>query len=253
MALVTDIPTRDGKDGAAQLALLRVYLKDTDNSKYQFPDALLIPQLVAKDRVLVWRELTGYGSKAVPWSYDPMALGVPVNRIRAVTGDTVEATLKYTDYELLRLLNIIPLRYVVSMIKAVEANGKTFPEDPNDPLHILRKYLMDETGTKYTDIQLINMIIKSGLDPFAVVLAVMDKSMGSNSSSKVITTGTNLASLDGISFSSPSEEIKQSKAHRDVVSENSLTSVYNKEPIYATYIDNVNVAAVAWEVEWYAL
>ncbi len=250
---VNDIPSRDSQDGATQLALLHAYLKDRDSANYKFPDTLLIPLLVEKDKVSVWRDLTGYGTTSVAWSYDPLKLNTPVNRIRAVTGDTVEATLKYTDHDLLRLLEVIPLRYVVSIIKAKEAAGKTFPSDPNDPLHILRKYLEDETGVKYTDVQLIDMLIASGMNPFGVITDAMDKAIGSSSSSTVTKTGTNLASIDGITFDSPLKEVKQSKYGRDFVAEQAMRSVYARDPVYGMYVDGVNIAATDWETRWYAL
>lgn len=253
MATVNDIPSREGNDGTKQLALLRAYLKDSEVGKHKYPDTLLVPLLVAKDAVQSWRDLTGSGAKSVPWSYDPIKLTLPVNRIRAVTGDTIELTLKYTDYELLKLLEVIPLRYIVSLIKAKEANGKTFPSDTNDPIHILRKYLEDEAGKKYTDAQLADMVFTSGLDPFAVVVEIMKKAIGASSASTVVKTGTNLASLDGISFSNPMSETRQSQYNKDVVLQHSFQSVYVRDPVYGAFMDGKNIAVTDWETEWYAL
>jgi len=253
MSTVSDIPVRDGQDGTTQLSLLRLYLKDSVNSPYKFPDVLLIPLLVSKDRVSVWRDLTGYGVTAIPWSYDVSKIALPLNRIRVLIEDTIEDSMKYTDFELLRLLNILPLRYVVTLILAKTANTSTLPTDPDDPIHILRKYLQDEDLIKYTDSELVDLIVKSGLDPFGVVMAIVDKTLSMNSSEKVLTTGTNLASLDGISFSTPSEELKLAAEHRASIQEHLISSAYFKDPIYATYVAGVRSPESDWEVEWNAI
>lgn len=254
MATAADVPSRDGKDGAAQLALLRAYLKDRDAGSYKYTDSLLYDILVTAAPVTAWRNLIGAGATAVPFSFDISKLNLPVNRIRAVTEDTTELTLKYTDAELLKLLEAIPLRYVVSLIKAKEADGKTFPTDPDNPLHIMRKYLEDETGAKYTDGQLADLILTTGLNPFQIVMDIMDKAIGSSVHSHVVnTSGTSLAAIDGISFNSPKTEVTESKSSRDIVSEHLTYSIYSRDPVFGFWSAGVNVAAVEWEGEWYAL
>ena len=254
MATAADVPSRDGKDGAAQLALLRAYLKDRQAGSYKYTDSLLYGILVNYSPVNAWRNLKGAGATAVPFSFDISKLNLPVNRIRAVTEDTTELTLKYTDAELLKLLEAIPLRYIVSLVKAKEANGKTFPSDPDNPLHIMRKYLQDETGAKYTDTQLVDLIFSTGQNPFQIVMDIMDKAIGSSVHSHVVnTSGTALAALDGISFNSPKTEITESKSSRDIVSEHLTYSIYSREPVFGFFQAGKNLAAVEWEAEWYAL
>ncbi|QYW06124.1 virion-associated protein [Shewanella phage vB_SspS_KASIA] len=254
MPLITDIPERDGLDGAAQLALLRSYLKDLV-VPYKFPDTLLIPLLVVDTRVTVWRNITGEAVTALPWTYDPLTIQDPITRIRVLTGDTNEGSLSYTDAELWRMLDVIPLRYVVIMINAKVAGLNTYPADKNNPITIMRDYLEDVTviTPKYTDAQLVDMIIDSGFSPHGLVLTILENNIAIDSSSQLLSSGGELASLDGITFSSPSEALTQKNLNKGSVSTAYMNSPYWKEDVAAWYVDGVNVTERDWEVRWYAI
>jgi len=254
MPLITDIPERDGLDGAAQLALLRSYLKDSD-TPYDFTDELLISLLVISDRVTVWRNIVGEGLTSIPWSYDPLLIQEPITRLRLHTGDTEELLLKYTDAELWRMLDVIPLRYVVSMLNAKEAGLSTYPSDRSNPITIVRDYLDDTdlTAPKYTDPQIVDMIIANEQGPYGLVINIIDDNLSVSSSGKLLTAGGELASLDGISFSSPSEALSQKDLDRGMIVSAYMHSVYWKEDVSAWYVDGVNVTQRDWEVRWYAI
>lgn len=254
MPLITDIPERDGLDGAAQLALLRSYLKDLV-VPYKFPDTLLIPLLVFDTRVTVWRNITGEAVTALPWTYDPLIIQDPITRIRVLTGDINEGSLLYTDAELWRMLDVIPLRYVVIMINAKIAGLNTYPSDKNNPITIMRDYLEDVNVIvpKYTDVQLVDMIIDSGLSPHGLVLIILENNIAIDSSSQLLSSGGELASLDGITFSSPSEALTQKNLNKGSVSTAYMNSPYWKEDVAAWYVDGVNVTERDWEVRWYAI
>lgn len=258
MATVNDIPERGGVSGQDQLALLRAYLKDSDPNNYKFPDDLLIPLLVQNDAVTVWQDITGYGKYAVPWSYDPLNISTPVNRIRVMTGDTVKLTLRYTDYDLDKYLAVIPLRYVISAIKAKEAGGSTYPSDPFDPIRIVRDYLEDKDGTKYTDTVIVDNLFNSGLDPYAFVVEVMKSESGKNAVSSSTSAGgdINLATLDGISFTSKSstEEIEDSEKSQEAILRYGASTLYGRaSDYYGFWLEGENLAKIDWEQEWYAL
>lgn len=253
MPLITDIPERDGLDGAAQLALLRSYLKDSV-VPYVFPDDLLIPLLVNDDRVIVWRNITGEPDDSIPWSYDPLLIQDPITRIRVLTTDVVELSLKYTDAELLDMLEVIPLRYVISMLNAREADSTTYPADKNNPITVLRDLLLDTdiTAAKYTDKELIDALIESGLDPYGYALTVFDKEI-SNNTAGGITTPNSFVSIDGISFgSSIDSEMSKASARMDIISAFS-SSAYWKEDTFTWYVDQEEPYKRSWEVKWYAL
>lgn len=254
MPLVTDIPERDGLDGATQLALLRSYLKDLE-TPYLFTDDLLITLLVSNERVTVWRNITGEAATSIPWSYDPTSIQEPINRVRLLTGDTVEASLRYTDAELWRLLDVIPLRYVVLMLNAEQAGGNTLPEDRENPITILRLYLGDDdvTSVTHTDAELVQLLITSGKSPYGYIFGNVDATNGIKSSLELSSTGGELASLDGISFSSPSESMSQKESQKDDIASAYLNSPYWKEDISAWYVDGINMTERDWEVRWYAI
>lgn len=258
MATVNDIPVRGGVSGQDQLALLRAYLKDSDSNNYKYPDTLLIPLLVKKDAVTVWQDITGAPKDAVPWSFDPLKISSPVNRIRIMINDTVEFSLRYTDYELLKYLNVIPLRYVISLIKAKEADKTTYPSDVNDPIRIVRDLLDDKDGKKYTDKQIADLLLESGLDPYSFVVEVMKKSGAESAATSSIATGgsTHLATLDGISFTSKSasEEVSERQNSQEIILGLGANSIYGKgSQYYGFWMNGVNLVDVDWEAEWYAL
>lgn len=254
MPLITDIPERDGLDGAAQLALLRSYLKDLV-VPYKFPDTLLVPLLVVDTRVTVWRNVTGESVTAVPWTYDPLTIQDPITRIRVLTGDVDEGELLYTDAELWRMLDAMPLRYVVSMINAKIAGLSTYPSDKNNPITVMRDYLGDTSIStpKYTDAQLVDMIIESESSPYGLVITILENNVAIDSSSQLLSSGGELASLDGITFSSPSEALTQKNLNKGSVVTSYMNSPYWKEDVAAWYVDGVNVTGRDWEVRWYAI
>jgi hypothetical protein len=254
MPLITDIPERDGLDGAAQFALLRSYLKDLV-VPYKFPDTLLIPLLVVDTRVTVWRNVTGEPVTDVPWTYNPLNIQDPITRIRVLTGDVDEGELIYTDAELWRMLDVIPLRYVVSMINAKIAGLSTCPSDNNNPITIMRDYLDDTdiSTPKYTDAQLVDMIVESKSSPYGLVIAILENNVAIDSSSQLLSSGGELASLDGITFSSPSEALTQKTINKESISTAYMNSPYWKEDVAAWYVDGVNVTEREWGVRWYAI
>lgn len=254
MPLITDIPDRDGLDGAAQLALLRSYLKDLV-VPYKFADDLLIALLVENDRVIVWRDITGESVTSIPWSYDPLMVREPITRVRILTGDTNEASLLYTDAELWRMLDVIPLKYVASMINAEQAGLSTYPSDKYNPITIMRDYLGDTNvdSPRYTDSQLVEIIISSRVNPYGAVLNILNGEVAITSSEQLSSTGGELASLDGISFSSPSDALSQKENSRDEIKNAYLSSPYWKEDVAAWYVDGLIIGERDWEVRWYGI
>lgn len=248
-----DIPVRDSQDPSTQLKLLRAYLKDSDSSAYTWSDDYLIQLLESYDKVTAWRGVTGAGPEAIPWSYDAKAPFEPINRLRLVIGDTTEDSLTYTDDDLLKLLQVMPLRYVASLIKAKVADGKTFPKDPQDPIHIVRKYLDDEAGVTYTDVQIVELLFAANKNPYDLVVELLDSQIGSAASSSTASTGSGLASLDGITFSKPEDTRDQDIQNRDLIVEQGLKSVYARDPVYGVYESGVNTVKTDWEVRWYGL
>jgi hypothetical protein len=254
MPIITDIPERDGLDGAAQLALLRSYLKDLV-TPYKFSDDILIPLLVSSERVTVWRNIVGEAPTAIPWSYDPLNIQDPVTRVRLLTLDTDEGALKYTDAEILELLVVNPLRYVVSMILAKEAGVSTYPSNRNDPIRILRDYLDDvnTTSPTYTDGQLVDMIISAGVGPYGLVLQIVDGNLAVSASVQLSTSGGELASFDGISFSNASEALLQRGVDKETITTAYMNSPYWREDVYAWYVDGINMTEKDWGVKWYGI
>ena len=254
MPLITDIPDRDGLDGAAQLALLRSYLKDLQ-VPYKFPDQFLIDLLVENNKDVVWADIVGEPVGADPWSYDPLYPREYINRIRLLSGDLNEGDLWYTNPEILRMLDVIPLRYVISLIKYSQSSTSTYPSDLNDPIRIMRDYLEDTNVTtpKYKDKQLAEMIINSGTSPYGLVMNILDNNIGIDSSSQIQSSGGEFASVDGISFSSPMEALSQKKLNKVSVQSASMSSAYWKDSTSAWYVNGVNQYPLDWETRWYGL
>lgn len=254
MPLITDIPERDGLDGAAQLALLRSYLKDLI-TPYRFSDDILIPLLVGSERVTVWRNIVGETSTSIPWSYDPLNIQDPVTKVRLLTFDTDEGALKYTDAEILKLLEVNPLRYVVSMIITKEAGLSTYPANRNDPIRILRDYLDDTNviSPTYTDEQLVDMIMSEGVNPYGLVLQIVDGNLAVSASVQLSTSGGELASFDGISFSNASEALLQRGVDKETITTAYMNSPYWREDTSAWYVDGINMTEKDWEVRWYGI
>lgn len=254
MPLITDIPDRDGLDGAAQLALLRSYLKDLE-LPYKFPDQFLIDLLVLNDKDVVWADIVGEPVGTDPWSYDPLLPREYINRVRLLSGDLNEGMLLYTDPEILRMLAVVPLRYTIRLIKYSQSVASTYPADLNDPLRIMRDYLedIDVSTPKYTDKQLADMIINSGNSPYGLVANILDNQIGIDSSSQIQSSGGELASVDGISFTSPMEALSQKKLNKSSVLSAFMSSAYWRENTAAWYVDGVNQYPADWETRWYGL
>lgn len=255
MALqVTDIPTRDGLDGTQQLVKLRAYLKDSQ-IPYKYPDSILIPPLTTQTVVTTWQNLKGYNSDAVPWEFDELLIGDPVNKVRSLTEDTVELSLKYTNLEILRFLEVIPLRYVVNLLNLrQEIDASTFPSDINHPIHILRKYLSDEDGTAYTDHTLIDSLLGSGLDPFAYVVERLDHEIAANSAMDLESSTDGLVSIDGITFADTDKSSQTLSDSRENVLRQSIGSVYSGGPksdnTFAFYEDGKDISNTLAR-DWY--
>lgn len=254
MPLITDIPDRDGLDGAAQLALLRSYLKDLE-LPYKFPDQFLIDLLVLNDKDVVWADIVGEPVGADPWSYDPLLPREYINRVRLLSGDSNEGMLLYTDPEIIRMLAVVPLRYTILLIKYSQSTTSTYPADLNDPIRIIRDYLEDTdvSTPKYTDKQLAGMIINSGNSPYGLVANILDNQIGIDSSSQIQSSGGELASVDGISFSSPMEALSQKKLNKSSVLAAFMSSPYWRENTAAWYVDGIDQYPVDWEARWYGL
>ncbi len=248
MAVLEDIPERDGLSAQDQLDLLKSYLRSSE-----YTDSMLIDLLVQRDAVTIWRDLVGADSDEKPFTYDTLHLNMPVNKIRMLTEDTVESDLKHTDRELLKYLEVIPLRYVVSCIKLEDSTDITLPEDDNHPLTILRKYLQDEDGQQYLDKDLIKMLLESGMNPFGIII---DK-INAGSSLSMATSSDNLsggiASIDGISFNNPTEDSEIIQQNLDSVAAYASRSVYARDSVYAVYQDGENILEEHWKESWYAV
>lgn len=254
MSLITDIPERDGKDGVAQLALLRSYLKDTV-ADYKYTDELLIDLLVLNPSTVVWANITGNSQLITPWSYDPLKIEEPVNKLRYLIGDTDELSLEYTDAELLNMLDVIPLRYVITMINSKAANGTTYPSDINNPIHIYRKFMGDTNllAAKNTDSEIVDIIISSCLSPYGVILENLNNILAESSSNEITTGGSEFVSVDGISFSNPTDQSSQKEYNLQSVMTSYRNSVYWKIDTYFWYEDGTDVAARVWEARWYGV
>ena len=254
MATIADIPVRNGEDGSAQLAFLRSYLKDRDGSEYRYTDDYLITLLVKKGKVSVWQGITGYSGKT-PWSYMLDDASNHIARIRTLTGDTDESALEYTDYDLEVFLETIPLRYVVKLILAEKANVSTFPSDPFNPIHIFRKYRGDTDllNALYTDSQIVELLFSSRVNPYELVADMATQESASGIVEKVSTSDSNLASIDGISFSEEGKLLGDLSANVNYVKSLVLSSPYWKEPVYNFWKEGVPFVEGDWEVKWYGL
>lgn len=256
MSLITDIPERGGEDGATQLDYLRSYLKDKDMDEYTYPDTYLIDLLVSNDKVVVWRELTGY-LEETPWSFSTQLPMSYVNRIRSLTGDTDESNLRYTDYDLQVFLETIPLRYVVKLINAEGEDSVTYPtNDLNNPIYIVRRYLgdTDTNNVKYRDADITQLLFQSRLDPFSFVAEELSRSVGQGISGSLSSGGGTLASIDGISFDDD-EKTKTDNLENDLqyIRAQATLSVYWKDPTYGFWLDGENLVDVEWEKGWYGV
>tara|TARA_R110000851_G_scaffold95639_4_gene207739 strand:- start:998 stop:1756 length:759 start_codon:yes stop_codon:yes gene_type:complete len=252
MALVTDIPTRDSLDGAAQLARLRVAIKD-DTSPFRFTDEILSDLLVADDRVVVWRNIVGAPSTVSQFSYTLETFTTPVNRIRFQIGDTDEETLKYTDLELLDLLDVMPLRYVVVVLIASDSTGSTNPPDQWNPITLMRRYLDDTSGATYTDKQLADRLITTNLDPFYYISNTVSQGTDQGTVSSSSSSGSSFASIDGIAFASDVEATTTSGITQASILDQLCLSPYSPRPDYSVLIDGVEQVVTDWEIRWNAL
>ncbi|AFK66661.1 hypothetical protein COPG_00065 [Colwellia phage 9A] len=251
MADLADIPLRDAKDGAAQLVLLRSYLKDPSGDTY--PDNLLIDLLVNEDSLIIWTELVGDDSGVLPYSYDTSYLKEPINRVRLLTSDTNELSIKHTNMEILAYLDVIPLRYVVMCINMETSTDITTPTDPNHPIAILRNYLKDGDGKDATDDILVKLILSSGMNPFGIVLDKLERITSTQLAETSSNMGSNMASIDGITFSSPLEETATIQQSFDSVSAHLARSTYIKDSVFGMYECGVNLSEQDWEKKWYAI
>ena len=249
MALVSDIPERDTLDGAAQLLRLRLAIKDNE-TPYTYPDATLADLLVANDRVVSWRLLTGAGEDYQPFTYSLELLSEPLNRVRLAIPDIDESTLKYTDKEILDLLCIFPLKYAIVIYSALESVGSSQPSDQWNPIAILRKYLDDPVGASYSDKQLAELLVQSKLNPYLYAASLVTQGSGLASASS---GGNNLASLDGISFQTDSESTDGTNQTVDRILQQYQISPYAQKPLYSVMVGGTELVTSSWEAKWYGL
>ncbi len=255
MSVIEDIPERDGENGTVQLNYLRSYLKDKDVGNYTYSDQYLIDLLVENDRVVIWRNLTGY-LEEIPWNY---SASLPISyqsRIRTLTGDIDEGNLRYTDYDLQVFLETIPLRYVVKLINAEGEDSVTYPSnDVSNPIYIVRRYLgdTDTNNVKYKDADITKMLFESRLDPFALVADILSRSSGEVVSESLSGGGGTIASIDGISFDD--EKTKTDNLSRDIdyIKSQAIHSVYWKNPVYDFWQDGESSSNIDWEKAWYGV
>ncbi len=256
MALV-DIPERDSLDGAAQLLRLRAYLKDSDANDYEFPDDFLIALLVLNERNFVWRSLLNIPEltedeidegmePTIAFSYDPDNPQGFVSTVRALTVDTIEVTLKHTNYKISSLIEVMPLKRVVQAIKIGNSEDKTMPVDINHPLRIIRELIDDtvEGSMVNTDWILMSSMIDSEQNPYEYVIAIIDKSIAIGSAEKGQEVSGGFAAIDGISFSADKIDgsIETAQSHRDVVVGKMGSSIYNKADDFAVFCDGLDVS-----------
>lgn len=260
MPVITDVPTREGLDGAGQLLLLRSYLRDPLGEGY--PDDLLIPLLVSNARVKVWAMLKGYPYTAVPWSYSLTGELSHVNRIRMLTGDTSEANLATTDYEILKVLKKYPLRYAVVLLKARNSVEKTKPVDPNNPITIMRQSLDGQgvlpSESVHTDGAISVLLLTSGLNPFELSLDIMEANIRGTVSQRSSTTSASsgFASLDGVSFSKEGQAdqltaLQRGEDLRSLVDQ-LMASVYYIDTTYNVSVGGVDLVGIDLG-DWYEL
>jgi hypothetical protein len=252
MALA-DIPSRDTDDGATQLAKLRSYLKDSDSSQYRFPDIFLIMRLVQEGPVLVWRSIANAPKTAIPWSYEVTGTNERVPLIRTLIGDTEELTLRYTDYELDTYLEFLPLRYLVKTLIADVPDTATYPSDSNDPIRIMRDLLSDLEGLEYSDQSLISLMLKNKLNPYGVVVKIIEDDKGVEAVEGAKSSGGGFASIDGISFSTDIEVTPQmeSEENLEIIKRHQAKSVYARNDIFQWLTEGVPNIDVSGE--WYAV
>lgn len=257
MATTTDIPSRDSLDGASQLALLRSYLKDSA-TPYQFPDAYLIPLLILDTKEAVWRSIKNIDDETVvPFTYDEENPTGYLNVVRVLTDDMIELEIKNTDYDISRYLEVLPLKRLIQVINAKQSSGSSIcTNDKDHPIAIVRRYLDDSMGLKYTDDEIADRMLSGLLDPYSFVLEVIDHKIGEESASVAQSSTNGLASIDGISFDTSSSSLSEgdSSVGRSVIAELQINSIYNRERggTYTSYIDGVDQSS-SNDGEWYEL
>ena len=249
---IEDIPVRDGDTGAVQLVKLRSYLKDSDNSAYTFPDSLLIALLVGGSSVEVWKQLKSLPTASVPWSFELSYPISHVSTIRSLTGDTDILSIKYTDYELTQFLNVIPLRYIVSLVK-LSRSSSTYPADLQDPIRIMRTLLDDVSGAKYTDGDLRDRMFGTLKNPFMSVISIIGEGQSTTAASSITSGSAKLASIDGVSFAADSSETSMLSDDFSRVYEAMGNSAYVKESIFGWVVDGESVLASDTGGGWYAV
>ena len=267
MAILADIPTRDSLDGAAQLLQLRIYLGDTDSNDYQLPDDLLISLLVLNDMNHVWRDLlmipeltdieVSQGvTPIIAFSYNTDSPMERTSLVRAMIGDTEEASMVYTDYKIANLIEAMPLRRVVQAIKS-NSSESTLPLDKNHPLRIIRELLGDTNisgTTMHTDGELMSAILDTQCNPYEYILSIIDRAMAVSSAEKGQESSGGFAAIDGISFSADKIDgsIETAENHREVVVGKMGNSVYNRGDDFAVFCDDEDISN-GDSGDWYAI
>lgn len=247
-----DIPVRDGEDGATQLALLRAYLKDRDSNSYRFADSYLIGSLEFHSKERIWKDLTSAPEDAIPWSYDLTNPTGHINIVRSMTDDTDPLQLKYTDYEILQYLEFLPLRYLVTSLNANVEDTSTYPNDPRNPIRVMRDLLDDEEGSEYSDHDLIQRMFDDKQNPYQVAISIIKCKGSMQASEDARQFGNELAAIDGISFGSTSGGSQStSDDNLQIITREMENSVYAKESDYNWFVDGEPLATT--QGDWYAI
>lgn len=256
MYTVDDIPERLGKSGQEQLNYLRAYLKDSDSASYRYSDQLLIDLLITNDNFECWRKITGASKYAVPWTYTGL-FETYIDRLRYAISDTVELSLKYTNNELENYLSFLPLKYVVVCLVVEDDGAATYPEDFENPIRIMRYFLDDQdlANAKYTDYQLVQELLSSCKNPYDFVIQELRKDSDKNfvESNQ---SGSQFASIDGISFASGEESIKTMEDAYQLILNEASKSIYVTPlttDVYGYWSDGVNIAWEELADTWYEL
>lgn len=248
---IEDIPLRGIEDGETQLSKLRSYLKDTEEASYKIPDDYLIGLLTKDDKVVVWRYLTKAPESSIPWSY-LIGDNSYVSLIRSLSGDTNELSVILTDYEILELLEVLPLKHLVLSIKQYIENGESYPLE-DCPLKVMRELMDDISGIDFPDRKLLDMVFKGKKDPYSVVIQLIECESVTEAAIEARQFGGGLASIDGISFSTNDggDSQKGSKANIEIIKDAQVNSVYIKESDYNWYVNGKDLAEISGD--WYAI